>query len=351
MAVGLLLVVGLVLTFVSYNAQVEQIVVRQQKTADGAALLTSEYLTRAQDTLWIHGQTASGYGLLLRPLETQETELSSILDDYDMFQRVILVDDEGIEQAKVSPGETYGLEDLGSQEDSPAYQQALLGQPFVDAQTRILTGTTFPVLLMAAPIPARAGSERHGVLMADVSVEGMWNAVAQVRVGETGYAYIVNRETGELIAHSDPRRSDELRGMRLAEVPIVRQIMAGEEEIQHQYQGLIGEPVIGAASPLPETSWTLVVELPIREALASVRQMLYLLVVLIVVGAVVAGSLGLLIPQRIVQPVLTLQQGAQEIGAGHLDRVIQVETGDEIQDLAEAFNQMAANLRASQAEL
>ncbi len=187
--------------------------------------------------------------------------------------------------------------------------------------------------------------------MADVSVEGMWNAVAQVRVGETGYAYIVDRGTGELVAHSDPVRSEELRGERLPEVPIVQQILDEAQDIQNQYEGLVGESVIGAASQLPRTDWTLVVELPIREAMASVRQMLYLLAGLIVLGAVVTGSLGLLIPQRIVQPVLTLQQGAQEIGAGHLDRVIHVETGDEIQDLAEAFNQMAANLKASQAEL
>jgi signal transduction histidine kinase/CheY-like chemotaxis protein len=356
-AAGLLLVTGLALTFVSYNAQVEQIIVRQQKTADGAALLTSRYLTRARDTLRIHAEAASGYGLLLRPLETQVSELEAIrASSGEMFQQIILVDDEGIEQAKVPHSEGYGLEDLGSQADSLAFQRALEGEVFVDTQTQMLSGATFPVLAMAAPIPARAGSERRGVLMAQVSVQDMWDAVAQVEVGETGYAYIVNRDTGELFVHSDPERFEQQPGDSLAQVPAVAQIMDSEirgteQDIQHQYEGLDGVPVIGAASPLPEPDLTLVVELPTSEGLASLRQMLYLLVVLIVVGAVVAGSLGLLIPQRIVQPLLTLQQGAQEIGAGELDRVIQVETGDEIQDLAEAFNQMAANLKASQTEL
>ncbi|NIV30694.1 MAG: HAMP domain-containing protein, partial [Anaerolineae bacterium] len=81
------------------------------------------------------------------------------------------------------------------------------------------------------------------------------------------------------------------------------------------------------------------------------RQMLYLLVGLLVVGAVVAGGLGLILPRRIVRPLLTVQEGAQQIGAGHLDHVIHVETGDEIQDLAESFNEMAASLESSQAEL
>jgi signal transduction histidine kinase/CheY-like chemotaxis protein len=352
LAVVLVLFVGLVLTFVSYNAQVEQVVVRQQRTADGAALLTSDYLTRARDTLWIHGYTASGFGLLLRSMESQLGELDSILTGYgDMFQTVTLLNDKGDELAKVSRYQSYSPQDMGSQVDSAAFQNALEGQVYIDAETRLLPDATFPTVLMAVPIRPRTGGERQGALMADVSVEGMRDAVAQVRVGRTGYAYIVDRDTGELVAHSDAESFVTLQGQSLADVSIVGQVMAGEQDLDPQYRGLNGEPVIGAASELPGTNWTLVVELPTSEALADVRQMLYLLAILIVVGAMAAASLGLFIPRRIVQPLMTLRAGAQQVGAGHLDHVIHVETGDEIQDLAESFNQMAANLRASQAEL
>jgi signal transduction histidine kinase len=351
-AVVLVLVVGLVLTYVSFNAQVEQVIVRQQKTADGAAVLTSEYLTRASDTLWIHGQTGSGYGLLLRSMEKQLADLDSILLSYDdMFQGVTLLSDDGAEMAKVSSYATYQPGDLGSQVDSAAFQQALQGQAYIGAETELLPQVMFPTVIMAVPIPPREGGERSGVLMADVSLGGMWDAVAEVEVGETGYAYIVDRSTGELLAHSDPTRSAELQGQSLAHVPIVFQVMADQPQIEHRYEGLEGEPVIGAMSPLPETNWTMIVELPTTEALAGVRQMLYLLGALVVVGAAAAGSLGLIIPRRIVRPLSTLQEGAQQIGAGHLDHVISVETGDEIQDLAEEFNRMAADLQASHSEL
>ena len=351
-AVILLLILGVVLTLVSYTAQLEQIIVRQQKTADGAAVLTTEYLTRAQDTLSIHGSTSSGSALMLRPFETQQTELNSILSGSGtMFQTVTLLDDGGNELAKVSRYADYGVEDLGNQADSPAFAQALEGQVYVDAQTRQLPDAEFPAVLMAAPIAPRPGSDRPGVLLADVSIEGMREAVAQVEVGETGYAYIVDRETGELIAHSEPGSTVALGDQYLEQVPIVRQVIAGEQEFDHQYSGLEGELVIGAASPLPGTNWALVVELPAEEALADVRRMLYLLVGLLAVGAVVAGGLGLILPRRIVRPLLTVQQGAQQIGAGHLDHVIHVETGDEIQDLAESFNDMAVSLEGSQAEL
>jgi GAF domain-containing protein/HAMP domain-containing protein len=347
-----LLVVGLVLTYISYSAQVEQIIIRQQKTADGAAVLTSEYLTRARDTLSILGNTASGSGLLLRSFENQQAELLEILFGYEgMFQGVSLVDGDGDELAKVSRFETYSLEDFTSLQEVAPFRRALEGQVYVDAEARLMPYATFPAVLVAVPIKPRAGTERRGVLMADVSLEGMWDAVAQVEVGETGYAYIVDRDTGVLVAHSNPDRYLELRGLSLDEVPIVRQVMEGEADFQHQYRGLEGTRVVGAASGLPGTNWTLIVELPTGEALADVRQMLYLLGILIVLGAVAAGSLGLVVPRLVVQPLMTLREGVQEIGEGHLDRIIRVETGDEIQELAEAFNQMAANLQLSQAEL
>ena len=51
----LLLGMGLVLTWVSYDAQLGQVRVRQQKTAREAALMTTAYLTRARETLTSYG--------------------------------------------------------------------------------------------------------------------------------------------------------------------------------------------------------------------------------------------------------------------------------------------------------
>ncbi|MGD9048604.1 MAG: GAF domain-containing protein, partial [Anaerolineae bacterium] len=352
----LVLAVGLVLTYVSYQAQIEQVAARQQKTADGAAVLTSEYLTQARDTLEIHGYTASGYGLLLRNMLRQQEELDSILTGYqDVFERVVLLDDDGSELAKVSRYQEYRPEDMESQIQNPAVQQALAGDVYVSPQTQLLPESTFPTVQMAVPIRAREGSERRGVLLADVSIEGLRDAVGQVEVGESGYAYILDSNSGELVAHSDPDQFFLLQDEDLIGVPIVSEVMASGENLAsvaaRQYRGLHGEQVIGAASALPGTGWTLVVELPSREALADVRQMLYLLAILIVLGTVAAGSLGLIMPRPIVRPILTLQRGAQQIGAGRLEHTIEVETGDEIQDLAQAFNEMAASLRSSRAEL
>jgi signal transduction histidine kinase/ActR/RegA family two-component response regulator len=345
----LVLIVGLVLTIVSYNALVNQTIVRQQKTAEQAALVASAYLAQGRDVLSAYGRVSSISSPLLRSMEIQQSELNTLLNSYaGLFEGLTLLDSKGNELAKVSPFHTFLPQELKTQAPSVAFQHAIMGEVYTDNQTWTSPYSSLPVITMAGPVQ---GGALHGVLMADVSIKGMWDAIAQVEVGKTGYVYIVDLATGKLIAHSDLSRYWQFQGQSLISVPIVGQLMAGRSTLQHRYQGLEGEPVIGAFAPFADTDWALIVELPTREALAGVRQMIYLLGVSIVLGAVVAGGLGLIVPRRIVRPLSALQEGARQIGSGHLDHVIEIRTGDEIQDLSETFNQMASSLNASYAEL
>src|SRR6185295_7498475 len=61
--------------------------------------------------------------------------------------------------------------------------------------------------------------------------------------------------------------------------------------------------------------------------------------------------IGILVARRIVRPIRILHEGAQRIGAGALDHRLMLKTGDEIEQLAGAFNAMAVNLKRSFGEL
>src|SRR5439155_11558653 len=54
---------------------------------------------------------------------------------------------------------------------------------------------------------------------------------------------------------------------------------------------------------------------------------------------------------RMTVPIRELQAGAARIGAGELDRHIDIQTGDELEDLAGDFNRMATDLQKSYADL
>src|SRR5207237_4186123 len=54
---------------------------------------------------------------------------------------------------------------------------------------------------------------------------------------------------------------------------------------------------------------------------------------------------GRFLARRIVRPIQVLQEGAALIGRGELTHRLEIKTGDEIEKLADSFNQMAASLR------
>jgi signal transduction histidine kinase len=70
-----------------------------------------------------------------------------------------------------------------------------------------------------------------------------------------------------------------------------------------------------------------------------------LMVLLAVFGVILAILLTIAVSRSILQPLGTLTKSFREIEQGNLDLVVQVKSRDELSQLAEAFNSMAAKLR------
>jgi two-component system nitrogen regulation sensor histidine kinase NtrY len=83
----------------------------------------------------------------------------------------------------------------------------------------------------------------------------------------------------------------------------------------------------------------------LRRPLTGVYLSFFVMVTLTVL--VGATWMGLYLAKRITHPVQVLAAAAREIGAGHLDRRVEIESGDEFGSLTEAFNAMADELANS----
>src|SRR5438477_3317641 len=70
-----------------------------------------------------------------------------------------------------------------------------------------------------------------------------------------------------------------------------------------------------------------------------------LMVILAAAGVALAVLFIAVVGRSILQPLRTLTRSAREIEQGNLDLVVQVRSRDELRQLAEAFNSMAAKLR------
>jgi len=62
-------------------------------------------------------------------------------------------------------------------------------------------------------------------------------------------------------------------------------------------------------------------------------------------------SLLFLLRKAIVKPIITFRDAARVIGEGDLNKKIKIESGDELGELANAFNQMTKDLKKSKAEI
>ena len=94
--------------------------------------------------------------------------------------------------------------------------------------------------------------------------------------------------------------------------------------------------------------WSAFVAQPASEALTPIRAALWRTGSLLLAGAVFAALLGYLLARRMVGPIRLLEQGAEQIGAGHFHHKIAISTGDELERLAVRFNEMAGELALSQ---
>jgi adenylate cyclase len=90
------------------------------------------------------------------------------------------------------------------------------------------------------------------------------------------------------------------------------------------------------------------VEEPVSEAFGPIRAELWRTGFLLLAGTLFASVLAYFLARRMTGPIHELEEGAAHIGAGHFDHKIAIFTGDEIESLAQRFNDMAVELGVSQ---
>src|SRR5579859_4989221 len=199
---------------------------------------------------------------------------------------------------------------------------------------------------------ALAGTRKDaGVSIAEVNLKLIWDVVSQIKVGEHGHAYVVGAQ-GRLIAHPDI--SLVLRNTDMSKLPQVR--MAQDNggsipEALEEAKNIQGQDVLTASAPITPLRWTMFVELPVEEAYASLYAALQRLAVVLLAASIFAVLAGIFLARRMVGPIQALRAGAERIGGGDFAQRIAIKTGDELEGLANQFNDMGARLQESYADL
>ena len=200
---------------------------------------------------------------------------------------------------------------------------------------------------------ALAGTRRDaGVSVAEVNLKLIWEVVTGIKVGERGQAYVVDAQ-GRLIAHPDIslvlRNTDMTR---LSQVRAAREAASGaQQELVQEAEDVRGRKVLTAYAPVTQPGWIVFVELPSEEAYAPLFESIQRSAWLLLLGLALAVLSGVFLARRMVVPIQTLRAGAERIGRGDLSQRISIKTRDELEGLADQFNDMAGKLQESYADL
>jgi len=205
-----------------------------------------------------------------------------------------------------------------------------------------------PVMVMSTPFYSL--NKITGILVAVINLVDMWNLVDEIRIGETGYTYVVS-SSGVLIAHGKgDEKARVLRHEKFNDLGIVKDALKGKS-ISSIYINKSGEEVLGVATPVSPAEWVVVVEQPTKEALRETWLITLHLIGLIVLALLVMIILGIKGSKKIIGPLRELIKGTKELSKGSLNYRVKIDTEDEFKELGDAFNSMAGELTELQEEI
>ena len=215
------------------------------------------------------------------------------------------------------------------------------------------------VISISLPIMDRIRYGTVGVLHRVIDAKELISpSISPIRFGKTGHVMLIDHRG---IVMSCPILPTGVPLSDAQLIPLVTPLQPGWVSAPSDGHGGQSTSIIGFA-PVPETSratsgdrdkgsWHTFVWQASDELFAPIRHFLTWMAVFSLVAVGLMTSLGYLAANRIVKPVRRLQAAAQAIGRGELRQPIDIQTGDEIQDLADEFNRMNRQLEAAFAGL
>lgn len=220
----------------------------------------------------------------------------------------------------------------------------IYGKPYLD----LVTGK---MAVSAAGKFLNPDGSLRGVFSGDLILETVSNNIAKVKFGETGYAYIIDKDTGTVVAHSTQK---DYIGKKMSEIdpnlePVQKVLMEKDEGI-YDYS-MNGDKKYVAYNSIPELKWNLVVVISEEEVLAELNSFRNKMLIVVVISIILLSLIIERISTSIIKPIKLLVGKVLEISDGDLNVQIDVKGKDELAVLSKEFNGFVTRLRESMGKI
>jgi signal transduction histidine kinase/HAMP domain-containing protein len=210
---------------------------------------------------------------------------------------------------------------------------------------------------IAIPIMDLNQEKPVGVLKVCYRFDNLFALINKVRIGQTGHGMLFASDGTPLVCPILPRTAHRMDNDLLRLIVSEKPGWAVAEDDGHgARQTVVGfAPLAGLkdlrGSSLGGKTWHVFVRQHPSESFAPLRDLLFKVGGVGIVLLGVLAFLGNYVGTKLARPVQALHEGVEAIRRGNLSHRLSLKTGNELETLAEAVNNMAQQLNASKVEL
>ena len=307
--------------------------VTAQTTAEEARSLLSGYRERLQ----VYSRLMVERDLTV---EQKNRLLGHLFEDFREFVAVTLYVD-GKEQATLADGRSLSAAGL-TKEDLARYRlshplpadRMKPGMVYVENST---LSEKMPVMTMAVAQAAETGG-KPVVVAAVLRLDSLIRLTSGASVFER---FLVD-DQGILLAHPEVRRVS--RRSKAEWIPKLTGLAGGMSAGGAVEYDRDGVAMIGGFARVERAGMLAGAQVPKSVAFLASRSLLRNLVIVSLVLLLFAAVLGVVTSRQITRHLERLSRSAREVGHGRFDIQVEVDTRDEIGELAASFNDMASEL-------
>jgi HAMP domain-containing protein len=309
------------------------------------------------------GSARSGefFGILRSP-ETGQLELSYSNPGTQYLRQQYSLDVRGYRQHYL-----YQTDQVYDSRLRPWFTAALDAEGPTWTEVYIAFTTGLPNVTASLPVYDRRDRQLLGVCAADVVLpEEFRTFLKQLEIGQSGQAFVIDRK-GNLISSSTDEPLMKTLGQNPQFVPAtqsnnphvqesanyLRDRFGSFENIQQSYQltfALDGQRQFLEVLPFNDgfgLDWLIVVVVPESEFMGQIRFNTRITVVLCGLALAIALVVGTLLARRLTNPILKLNAAVKEIAEGRWQQRVEINRTDELGELADSVNTMAAQIQQS----
>ncbi len=250
----------------------------------------------------------------------------------------------GKELTKIDRFGNLKTDELSFEIPTKPFTHALSGATSI-SKVYTLEGQTIPFIDIFSPVINKEGV-LLGVIKSRIQLEGLWEVVAKIRLGNKGFAYVVDEE-GRLLAHPRNPLSSTIPDI-ITDRKIVSTIIhspAIPTVSNYTYINEDDNEVIAQGVKIQKLGWGVIAEQPEEEAFEQRFLLRSLFIATLILSSGLMVVIAFFLSEQISSPIGKLKYLSEQLEHGLMDTRVDIRTGDEIEELSIAFNRMAGRLQ------